>query len=71
MVYYDCLNFELVNIKLREVTCLKKTFNVIFDFVFFFHWKHESILFLAILFLKLCAIWVHLSIGIVDKISLV
>jgi hypothetical protein len=45
MVYCDYLNFELVSIRLRGQTYLEKTFDFIFISMFFFHLKHESVLF--------------------------
>ncbi len=38
-------------------------------FLFFFHLKHENIFVSTIFFLKLCAIWVHVSLGVVDRFT--
>jgi hypothetical protein len=39
-------------------------------FCVFFHWKHESCISI-IFFLKLCANWIHVSLGIVNNSSFV
>ncbi len=42
----DCLNFELVSIRLGEQTCFEhETFNCNFDSVFIFHLKNEAFVF--------------------------
>ncbi len=42
----DCLNFELVSIRIGQQTCFEhETFYYNFDFVFFFHLKHETFVF--------------------------
>jgi hypothetical protein len=36
-------------------------------FFFYFHLKHENIFVSTIFFLKLCAIWIHVSLGVVVR----
>jgi hypothetical protein len=66
MVYYECLNFDLISIRLRGQTYLRGLFDV-FWFCVSLSLKHETIFFLAIFFLKLCALWVHVSLAILDR----
>jgi hypothetical protein len=66
MVYYDYLNFELVIIKIKRIDFFKENFLMLIWFCDLFHLKHENIFVSTFFFLKLCAIWVHVTLRVVN-----
>jgi hypothetical protein len=70
MVCYDYLNLELVSLKTKMIDLFKETFWCYSLFCVFFSLGNMKTFFvLGIFFLKLCGIWVHLNLGMVDKLN--
>lgn len=69
MVLYDCLNFELISIKTKKIDLFRKTFWCYFlCCVFFTLGNMKSYFVLARFFLKLCAIWIHFILRVINRI---
>jgi hypothetical protein len=67
MVLYDCLNFELVNIKTKKINLLREIFLCDFCIYVSFSFGNMKTYFVSVLrfSLKLCAIWIHVSLKVV------